>query len=264
MRTFFLRLFVAVAVMAISGCVHLTPGYLLGSGYEKAVALYESGYVIEAGEAAEKVGEDDPDYGRAQKLISEIRALRLEIAREHMELAEDYEEAGILNMAIKEYRAALKYNPTNAWVKRRIEDLTVLLSERKKVERAEMIETLRGKGTKEPEEVARARYTRGRLYLESGSFNKAIEEFTAVLKAVPGYKDTEVLLERARGERKTAIDYHFKKGIDYFQKENLELAIDEWDVVLDLDPGNAEAADYKKRALAIMEKVKEIKERQGG
>ncbi|MFQ5354564.1 MAG: tetratricopeptide repeat protein, partial [Thermodesulfobacteriota bacterium] len=114
-----------------------------------------------------------------------------------------------------------------------------------------------------PEKKAERHYVKGKLYFVSGKYNKAIKHFTAALKAVPDYKDAEVFLNLARLERQGFIDFHINKGVTLFQKEELELAIKEWNRVLAVDPGNTEAAEYKKRAEAIEVKVKEIQDTQG-
>jgi len=80
------------------------------------------------------------------------------------------------------------------------------------------------------------------------------------MKLIPRYRDTEKLLTVTTKEINEAINIHLKNGIDYFQKEELELAIKEWKIVLELDPYNKTAADYKARAEAILEKMKDIQE----
>jgi len=74
--------------------------------------------------------------------------------------------------------------------------------------------------------------------------------------------NTTDLLARAKKERDKAVDIRFRKGIAYFQSEEMEMAIKEWEAVLELDPSNKVAADYKYRAEVIMERLKRIREKQ--
>lgn len=266
-----LSLFGAVLFFVAAGCAHVSPVYIFGSDYRQAVILYENGLIMEAKDKAVLVEKTSPDYKPAVELIKEVDRLAPEISREHMELGEDYEKAGIVTKAIQEYALALKYNPSNHWVKRKIKILSELKNQKKPGEVNKALVKIKksiknskaGEG-RDPEEAAGEHYIRGKFYLVTGKYWQAIDEFTAALKIVPDYKDAGGLLARAIREKKWFTDYHFKKGLEFFKKEELGPAIKEWDRVLSLDPSNTEAADYRKRAEAIRQKVEKIKERQTG
>ncbi len=244
------------------------PDYLLGTDYRQAEILYERGAIPQARDKAGDVGADDPDYARAQKLLKDIDALSLVLSREHMELAEAYEKAGILQKALHEYNIALSINPENKWARKKLLLLGTISSDESSSEPAAGLEEMRKKIQKArttevgPEEKAARHYVKGKLYFVSGKYNKAIKHFKIALEAVPDYKDAEVFLELVRNERKSFIDFHLKKGVTLFQKEELELAIKEWNTVIAVDPKNTEAAEYKKRAEAIEVKVKKIQDTQ--
>ncbi|MFQ5442141.1 MAG: tetratricopeptide repeat protein [Thermodesulfobacteriota bacterium] len=264
-----LSLLGAVLFLFAAGCAHVSPVYIFGSDYRQAVILYEKGLIMEAKKKARAVQKTSPDYKPAVELIKEVDRLAPEISREHMELGEDYEKAGIVTKAIEEYALALKYNPSNHWVERKIKILSELKDQRKpgKVEKTflkikKSMESNKAEGARDPEEAAGEHYIRGKFYLVTGNYWRAIDAFTAALKSVPDYKDAEGLLKRAIREKKWFTEYHFKRGLEFFKKEELDLAIREWNTVLSLDPSNTEAADYRKRAEAIREKVEKIKERQ--
>jgi len=269
-RAFCLSLIVAALGLVLGGCVGVGPDYLLANDYRQAEILFEEGFIPQAREKAEAVGKQDPDYERSRVLLKDINALAMKLSREHMEMAEAYEKAGILKKAIREYGIALRYNPSNNWGRKKLAILGKIPTGDKPGEAKPGLEEMKKeirKAKKDeavPETKAARHYVKGKLYFVSGKYNKAIKHFKAALKDMPDYKDADVFLRLARLERKHFIDFHTKQGVTLFQKEELEKAVKEWDRVLAIDPKNAEAADYKKRAEAIEKKVKKIKDKQNG
>ena len=208
-----------IIILIISyGCTQLTPNYLTASAYEKSLILYNEGRIAEVREKLAGVKKGEPDYKAAQELLLKMDILSPRLSEKHRELAEEYEKAGLSSLAANEYRLALKFDPTNQ-------------STRKKpTEERNEKETK----TVNREAIAKKHYEKGVAFLESKQFAKAIDEFTIVMKLIPSYSDTEKLLASARKERDEIVGAHLKKGIYYFQKEELELAIKEWDIVLEL------------------------------
>ncbi len=269
------RFLAIAALLALAGCVQLSPDYLKveltrdyfkGSTSTRAELLYKSGYLVEARRLADTVSRDDPDYKAAQKLKSDIASVLEDISIRHTELGEDYENAEIYPAALREYGEALKLNPSNHTARARIKELRAYLDEGKRPAQpaATAKKSDRSDDNDDPSFIANMHYNKGRIYLSSGTYNKAIDEFNLVLKYIPGHADAKKLLERARAERENSISAHFKKGIGYFEAEQMELAIKEWDVVLELDPDNKTAADYRSRADAIIKQLKKIREKQSG
>ena len=265
-RAFCLSLLSMAFVFFFAGC--MGPDYLLGTDYRQAEILYGHGAISQARSKATDVGVDDPDYERARKLLKDIDALAIILSREHMELAEAYEKAGILRKAIHEYNIVLGINPSNKWARKKIDLLGKIYTGETPGEPLPPLEEVRKKIIKAkkseagPEKKAARHYVKGKLYFVSGRYNKAIKHFSMALEAEPDYKDAEIFLNLARLERQGFIDFHINKGITLFQKDELERAIKEWNRVLAVDPDNTEAAEYKKRAEAIEVKVKEIKDTQ--
>ncbi len=262
-----LRFILLALLFAIAGCVQFTPQFLMGSNYEKAELLWQQGLILEARETALMVGKKEPEYKEARALLSRIKPLSLEVAREHMELGEDYDKAGITLKAIKEYRLSLRYNPANTFVKgklRRLVEGAAADVNRENVEKKRRKAKKRKKKIEEsdPEVSANIHYMRGKIYLDSLAYTEAIVEFEAVTALMPGFLDARILLGRAIKGRDYQVDRHFKKGISYFQKEEMELAVEEWSIVLRLNPSHQEAKEYKGRAEQIIERIKKIKERQ--
>ncbi len=274
-----LRVTVVTLLLFIAGCVQYTPQFLMGSKYERAELLWRQGFIMEAREAALLIGEQEPGHKKASKLLKKVRTLSLEVSREHMELGEDYEKAGIVPKAIMEYRTSLKFNPANLLVKGKlnrleegvVEPITTVEEMRKVKKKIKKAKKKREKERRkeiakikkiDPEVGANIHYMRGKIYLESMAYTEAINEFNTVNDLLPVFLDTKGLLERAVKGREHQVDRHFKKGISYFQKEEMELAVEEWDSVLRLDPTHPNAKEYKKRAEQIIERIKIIKERQ--
>ena len=106
--------------LVLAGCVVFTPEYFKGSDYDRARMLYESGYLFESRAMAEKIDRSSPSYEASRKLLKDIKQVFLDISREHMEMGENYEKAGIIPSAVSEYRKSLKYNPENLLVRKKL------------------------------------------------------------------------------------------------------------------------------------------------
>lgn len=244
--------FLGLIILIISyGCTQLTPGYLTASAYEKSLILYNEGSLVEAREKLAEVKKGESDYKAAQELLSKINILASRLAEVHREIGEEYEKAGLYSLAKEEYKTAIKLDPASPFIHKKLEEAEgkSLYLQKKEVK------------TNGPEVLAKKHYRAGVVFFESKQFAKAIDEFNIAIKLNPAYGDAEKLLAAAKRELDNAVNMHLKNGIDYFQKEELELAIKEWDLALELDPFNKTARDYKAKAETIMEKMKDIRER---
>ncbi|MCC6503448.1 MAG: hypothetical protein IT362_09965 [Deltaproteobacteria bacterium] len=255
----YFRISVVLCVVLFSGCAQLNPAFWRGSELDRATAYYENGLIFDAMAKAKSIPRSDQDYKAARKLIEDINAISMQLSRRHMEIGEDFEKAAIYGPALAEYRESLKYNPSNILARNKIETIGEAMRSGEKSDRNKVAKKA---AKEEPEELANTHYLKGKIYLDSKTYAKAIEEFSAVLKILPSYMNTAELLARAKRERDKAVDVHLRKGIAYFQSEEMEMAIKEWEAVLELDPSNKIAADYKDRAEVIMERLKRIREKQ--
>lgn len=253
----YFRFFITIMLLlGLSGCVKLSGGYLRGTAYQRAVMLFESGEIKEAKAMAESVPAESPEYKSARKLLRDINAVTVQVAKRHMEIGEEYEKAGIYKKAMDEYKRSLELSP-NPLVALKLDDLLEMMKNgvRPDSERS---------ARQDPEYAVSLHYMKGKLYMDSKSYGKAIEEFNAIFKHVSDYLDAKDLLAKARKERDRAVDRHLKKGIGFFQEEEMEKAIKEWEAVLELDPANKTAADYKDRAEVILERLKSIRQKKEG
>ena len=55
-------------------------------------------------------------------------------------------------------------------------------------------------------------------------------------------------------------EVHYLKGIQSFEEEKLREAIEQWQVVNNMDPDYKQVQNYLLRAQKLLEKVKELKE----
>ena len=298
-RGFYLKLGLAAASFAVlTGCarfsevtsripvmtLQMDARYMNGTDYQKALMLYEKGLLLEARSKAREVASDDAEYRYASRLITSINSVAITIAREHKELGETYDRAGIYEKAAYEYRQSLKYNPLNAKLSRRVAEFDAAVREKRRpesfvsslnpapAEPQKKPVTIAQPATKQkeklpdtaPENKADAHYTRGKTYLEAEEYARAEGEFTLALSFVPDYLNAREMRDISVKERKKAVETHLRNGISYFQDEEMELAIKEWETVLRFDPNNDDAKDYKYRAEIILERLRNIRGQQAG
>lgn len=99
-----------------------------------------------------------------------------------------------------------------------------------------------------------------RGYRSEGRFEQALDELKIVLEYDPGntaaaetlevVRDEILRQQRARAEsseKALLVDQHFRLGLEYYSRNEYILSRAQWRHVLDLDPGNTQAADYLER-----------------
>jgi tetratricopeptide (TPR) repeat protein len=152
------------------------------------------------------------------------------------------ENAGEFENAIKNFDIALIWDPTYEDAERHVEDL------RKKILKRESNEHI----------------AQGIVFFNNGKYIEAVSEFGLVLEIEPNNElakewlntASEALVKaqmekiRLEQEEKEKIESHFKKGLNYFSKRNYTKAIQEWNLVLSLDPTYTEAGIYISKARA--------------
>jgi len=87
----------------------------------------------------------------------------------------------------------------------------------------------------------------GIAQLKAGKINKAIASFKKALKVSPNNLKAEKYLLDAQTQKEEIIQKALRKGIVYFENDELEAAMKEWKKVLALDPSHEKALDYKKQ-----------------
>lgn len=92
----------------------------------------------------------------------------------------------------------------------------------------------------------------GRSYRETGDLKKAMTTFEQAYQLAPEDPEIFEYLEETRDDLKKLITAYLNEGIKLFNQDSLEGAILEWNKVLELDPSNRQAAEYKKRAETML------------
>jgi tetratricopeptide (TPR) repeat protein len=88
----------------------------------------------------------------------------------------------------------------------------------------------------------------GVAYREAGEIKQAIATFEQAYQLAPDDPQIVKSLDETRDDLRKLITAHLNEGIKQFNQDALKEAILEWDKVLELDPSNRQASDYKKRA----------------
>jgi len=96
----------------------------------------------------------------------------------------------------------------------------------------------------------------GIAHRKAGKFKKAIASFKQALEIEPKNAEAAQYLQETQNELDELVMSYLNKGIKFFEQEALEDAIREWDKVLELDPSNQKAAEYKKRAQKRLDALK--------
>jgi tetratricopeptide (TPR) repeat protein len=104
--------------------------------------------------------------------------------------------------------------------------------------------------------LSRAASRRGDLLQAVAALNRA--------EAQVG-RTPDLASERAAVERlvEAEVQERIKSGIARFQLEDLDGAIAEWGRALELDPANAVALDYRRKAQGMLKRIEEIREEEG-
>lgn len=83
-----------------------------------------------------------------------------------------------------------------------------------------------------------ALYGQAKGQLAAKQYTESIQTLNQLARLHPDYEDAPVLLRQARTR---IIEQHYTQGVRYYREEKLKEAIAEWRVVLEMDPGNANA-----------------------
>jgi tetratricopeptide (TPR) repeat protein len=89
-----------------------------------------------------------------------------------------------------------------------------------------------------------------------GEERKHREALDALQRVDSGYKDTPALLARNRRE---IAEAHYLSGVKYFTQEKIEMAIQEWEAVLHLEPKHPMAQKDLDSARNLLQKLEKIK-----
>jgi tetratricopeptide (TPR) repeat protein len=93
---------------------------------------------------------------------------------------------------------------------------------------------------------------------ELAASNKPVEALAMFKNVDAGYRDTRENMASIQNSLKAVGEDHYKKGVAFFIKEDLDSAIKEWETTLSIDPGHAKANQDLEKAKALREKLKKV------
>jgi type II secretory pathway component GspD/PulD (secretin)/Tfp pilus assembly protein PilF len=261
--------------------------------YDRARGAYSDEDYEGAIDLVEKVLAEEPEHRRARSLL-EKSTERLERQRreafeekvdQQIELAEDHLDAERYDEAMTAYRQALKLDPGNREAQQGLEEAAEEKAEA--IARAE--EEAREAAMRERQERIDSLVDQGEDQLRDDQYDKAIDSFKQALKLDPESREAQRGLEDATEEKAEAqaraeeeareeaerqfqerVENLAEKAEDYLDEDQYEEAIDTFEQVLQLDPGNRdaqagieEAAEEKAEAQArAEEQAREAAERE--
>ena len=95
-------------------------------------------------------------------------------------------------------------------------------------------------------------------YFKNGDYLKAYKIFTRILELNPDNVIAKTYMGECELKLNKKISEIFRKGMEFYTNGQYELAIQEWDRVLEIDPNYDSAREYKKRAEEMLNAIKEL------
>ncbi len=102
-------------------------------------------------------------------------------------------------------------------------------------------------------------YASGEKAYHRGDLITAYRLFKRLDNEEPGYKNTSNYITTIKSKLEGNINTYYNNGITYYEQDNFEAAIAEWDKVLLIDPDHKKAREYRERAVAKMELQKTLR-----
>ncbi len=102
-------------------------------------------------------------------------------------------------------------------------------------------------------------YANGEKAYRNGDLISAYRLFKRVDNEEPGYRNTSNYLSTIKSKLEGNINTYYNNGVAYYEQDNFEAAIAEWDKVLLIDPDHQKAREYRERAVAKLELQKTLR-----
>jgi tetratricopeptide (TPR) repeat protein len=156
-------------------------------------------------------------------------------------------EKGDLIKAEKQFSRVLSINPNHSEAKNNLSKVTAAIDKK-----------------------AGSNYKTGLAYYDRKDWKSAISSFNKVLEYKSKYKNTSILLSKARKEyaiqtsgvrekNKKKVDSYLHEGIALYKQDKLQDAIDVWTKILRIDPNHAKAKKYINRAKYKLKELEKLK-----
>ncbi|UCF71863.1 MAG: LysM peptidoglycan-binding domain-containing protein [Deltaproteobacteria bacterium] len=171
---------------------------------------------------------EEPPAGEKEEEKEEVEEDEKELAA--VDQSANYRELGIeffkekdYLAAISEFKKVLNVNPT---------DKTAL------------------------EYISASHFEQGLIVFGKEDYLTARDEFKASLEY---NEDCEKCGEYIKKCEETYMDIHYNRGVSYFGDEKLAQAVQEWELVYDIDPGYKDVESNLKKARKLLERLESIK-----
>ena len=102
-------------------------------------------------------------------------------------------------------------------------------------------------------------YANGEKAYSKGDLIAAYRLFKRVDNEEPGYRNTSNYLSTIKSKLEGNINTYYNNGVTYYEQDNFEAAIAEWDKVLLINPDHQKAREYRERAVAKLELQKTLR-----
>jgi len=83
-----------------------------------------------------------------------------------------------------------------------------------------------------------ALYGQAKSQMDAQQYPESVQSLTQLTRLQPDYEDAPALLKQARTR---VVEQHYTQGVRFYREEKLKEAIAEWRVVLEMEPGHANA-----------------------
>lgn len=184
--------------------------------------------------AYKEVLEIDPDNQEVPPRLEAMEAVVQEKIEFHFARAKTFATKNQIDDAVKEYEQILLLEPQNAQAQSRLE-------------------TLKARRT------TSGLFERGKTVLGQGNYFEALSIFNEVLQRDPNNRDAKTFRDQARETLQRDVEDQFKKGLQYYVKEDYEAALETWNRVLLIQPNHQATLEYSKRVKDKLEALEKLK-----
>jgi len=205
-----------------------------------------------------------PEVADCQRQLAEALATRIEAS---LARANDRLDAGRFREAESAFRAVLELDPQNVTARGNLAYIERLRTESAPAANATPDPTdpdvaPRPRVSTRPREfeIRAEGYFQNALGAEaSGDPLQAIRYDLAAIDADASHAAARSHLAALRRALDAQVPGLLEAGRRHFQREDLQAALDQWELVLLIDPGNSEARDYSARAQKLLERLEEMR-----
>lgn len=108
------------------------------------------------------------------------------------------------------------------------------------------------------EQIAAVRMTEAQQHLNKGEHAKALERYNKVLDLDPNNQEAIKGRQAAITKIGRSTEDLFREGVNFYRNEQLDKAIERWNLVLLIDPAHDRAQKYLERAQRLLDKFREV------